>query len=321
MIAVVLVGMTIVVVGRSLDWPILNAIRKSHCYKEYVFINADIVCGEPDSIRKTSYLTLQETINTYIEQRVAEGSLTEAAVYFRDLKHGPTFGVNELADFAPASLLKLPLAFVFFRSAEVQPELLSKPLQYEGSADVFLQRVKPKQSAVPNTQYPIEQLLALMLTYSDNAAYEMLESFLAETEHRTNLRLGTFQEIGLINPTDRVEETVSVRGYAALFRLLYNASYLSPEYSEKILDMLVQSDYDAGIRAPIPASIKVAHKFGERDFADSDSKQLHDCGVIYYPKNPYLLCVMSIGTDWSELEETISEISKMVYDEVDSRKI
>jgi hypothetical protein len=49
--------------------------------------------------------------------------------------------------------------------------------------------------------------------------------------------------------------------------------------------------------------------------------QLHDCGIIYYPGNPYLLCVMTRGTDWSALEKTIQTISAMTYKEVDSRKL
>ncbi len=291
------------------------------CATKYAFINTDIVCGGGDAIKKTSYLNTQHEVATYIESRRSEGAVSEVAVYFRDLKHGPTFGVNEVADFAPASLLKVPLAFVFIRSAEVQPELLSSQIQYEGVIDISAQRTKPTRSAAPNTLYSIEELIEYMLVYSDNAAYETLEGFLTESEHRQELRLNTFQEIGLINPTDKIEETLSVRGYASLYRLLYNASYLNAEYSEMLLKWLAESDYDKGIRAQLPKDIKVAHKFGERNYANSEKKQLHDCGVVYYPQNPYLLCVMSVGDDWVELEQTVGEISRMVYDEVDSRRL
>lgn len=73
------------------------------------------------------------------------------------------------------------------------------------------------------------------------------------------------------------------------------------------------------MRKTIPSDVKVAHKFGERYYGDI--KQLHDCGVIYYPENPYLLCVMTIGKDFEDLAEVISHVSDVVYREVDSRKL
>jgi hypothetical protein len=68
------------------------------------------------------------------------------------------------------------------------------------------------------------------------------------------------------------------------------------------------------------ANIPVAHKFGERTGFAGGVKQLHDCGIVYYPKNPYLLCIMTRGTDFTKLESTIAAVSKMVYQEFDSRK-
>jgi hypothetical protein len=51
------------------------------------------------------------------------------------------------------------------------------------------------------------------------------------------------------------------------------------------------------------------------------SKQLLDCGIIYYPNNPYILCVMTEGTEWGKMEEVISNVSKMVYEEVKAREL
>lgn len=70
----------------------------------------------------------------------------------------------------------------------------------------------------------------------------------------------------------------------------------------------------------MPASVKVAHKFGERLLEDS-TRQLHDCGIVYYPENPYLICIMTHGNVYENLEKTIQDISKMVYKEVDSRRL
>ncbi len=78
--------------------------------------------------------------------------------------------------------------------------------------------------------------------------------------------------------------------------------------------------------AGVPSTVDVAHKFGERttlasDTESTETKQLHDCGIVYFPENPYLLCVMTRGTDFKVLEGIISDISRMVYEEVDSRRL
>ena len=272
-------------------------------------------------ISKASYDNFYYQLEKYINEEEQSNELYEISVYFRDLKNGPIFGFNELTEFIPASLLKVPTVMVFLNSAENQPELLTYKISYTGTTTVARQEVKPKESAKPNTLYTIEELLRLTLIYSDNASLNMLQTFLNENPQRLKLREETFQELGLIDPRTKSENTLTVRGYASLFRLLYNVSFLNAEMSEKILQWLAESDYQIGLRAGVPGNIKIAHKFGERFFESDDVRQLHDCGIIYYPDNPYLLCVMTKGSDFNKLQSVIQHISEMVYEEVDSRKI
>src|SRR3989344_551972 len=80
--------------------------RAEACGKKYLFINAGVVCGKSAVIKKTGYAETQQKIGEFIEAERVAGRVSEVALYFRDLKNGPVFGVNELAEFAPASLLK-----------------------------------------------------------------------------------------------------------------------------------------------------------------------------------------------------------------------
>jgi hypothetical protein len=118
---------------------------------------------------------------------------------------------------------------------------------------------------------------------------------LDENPQKLKLQAETFQELGLIDPSAKSENTLTTRGYASLFRLLYNASFLNAEMSDKILKWLAESDYQTGLRAGVPKGVKVANKFGERSFKGGGVKQLHDCGIVYYPSNPYLICIMTRG--------------------------
>ena len=90
------------------------------------------------------------------------------------------------------------------------------------------------------------------------------------------------------------------------------ASYLNEKYSEKALELLTRTEYKNGLVAAVPKEIVVAHKFGERNNVQSE-KQLHDCGIIYYPDHPYLLCIMTRGSDYGTLEIAIQDVAVKVY--------
>ena len=75
-----------------------------------------------------------------------------------------------------------------------------------------------------------------------------------------------------------------------------------------------QTDFEKGIKAGVPENIKVAHKFSERRLGDL--AQLHDCGIIYKQGRPYLLCVMTRGKNFEDLETLIGDVSREVWDEM-----
>lgn len=297
----------------------LEGKARRDCAARYPFVNESAICSGEPVIAKTSYFETQKRIEGMIDEARSRG-VTDASVYFRDLRHGPVFGVDELASFAPASLIKIPIALVFLDAAKREPELLDAKLVYDGTSSVSLQTVKPEETAVAGQEYALRELLRLMLTHSDNASYEALEAFLDKTPERRFLRQQAFQELGFIDPETREERTLTVRGYASLFTLIHNASFLDAEHSDLMLGWLADSQFADGLRAGVPGGLSIAHKFGERTYADG-LKELHDCGITYFPDNPYLLCVMTRGADWDALAGLIADISRVVYEEVYSRQL
>lgn len=160
-----------------------------------------------------------------------------------------------------------------------------------------------------------------MIVNSDNLAFGLLDKTLIRLYPDNNVYLRTMQGLGLVNPGNTTEGTFTVKTYSSLFRQLYNGSYLSLDHSEKALSLLASVKYSKGLPEGVPDNLKIAHKFGERQIADTKEEQFHDCGIVYYPNNPYLLCIMTKGTDLSYLISTVSKISKMTYEEVNSRRI
>lgn len=87
--------------------------------------------------------------------------------------------------------------------------------------------------------------------------------------------------------------------------------------SKIALEILTQVDFRDGIVAGVPPGTVVAHKFGERRLAESDLVQLHECGIVYYPGQPYILCVMTRSRDLFKLTGVLKDVSGEVYREVD----
>ncbi len=287
------------------------------CKTIYSFVNPN--CSEL-IISKKGYLELRVSLEKYFEAEREARNIEFASVYFRDLNNGPVMGINETGLFSSASLLKLPIIMSVLKLAEDKPEVLKIQVVYRGDdlSDVS-QFFPPEKRIEKDTMYTVAEAIEYALVYSDNRAIEMLNEFMYAHNDPENNVLLTFKDLGLILPDDLEDRDISTRGYASLFRLLYNSSYLNHEYSEMILKELARSSFVMGLRSGVPSEIVVSHKFGERFF--DDAKQLHDCGIVYYPKNPYLLCVMTRGNDFADLLKVIQKTSEFVYEEVNARKL
>ncbi|MCU0653380.1 MAG: class A beta-lactamase-related serine hydrolase [Candidatus Pacebacteria bacterium] len=243
---------------------------------------------------------------------------TSFAVYFRNLNNGPWFGINEKEKFMPASLLKVPLMIAYFKEAETDPGVLREEIVVrEGNDGILSQEIKPKIILEHGKPYTVDELIERMIIYSDNKAADILFNNVSPKKlDEIYANLGIDIPIGgNIN-----QDYMSVKSYASFFRILFNSSYLSREMSEKALSLLAKSDYKKALAAGVPSGVAIAHKFGEyKDLNRQNGyMELHDCGIIYSPDYPYLLCIMTSGRSIGENEKVITKISSIVYDEIAS---
>lgn len=277
----------------------------------YKFINPLLECGNFNPSSSRINITLKKKINEYIEKATSEGKVKHISFYYRDLNNGPWIGINEKHDYTPASLLKLPLLIAVLKKVENDTTILSSKINYNSRIDaVHTQNIGHDKMLKIGNSYTIEQLIEYMIVYSDNDAKNLLFNYIGG-----DLLTEMVMDMG-INLTNRElsNDFISVKDYSSFFRILFNASYLSITMSEKALDILSRTQFNDGLRAKLPKDILVANKFGERGFKNSKIKQLHDCGIIYIPDNPYLLCIMTQGEDFNVLKSTIADISEITYD-------
>jgi len=286
-----------------------ETIRNNFNYK---YINPILECNS-DIEQNTKLSSLKKSIEDTIKNEIYKKNISFVSVYFRDLNNGPWLGVNEEEYFSPASLIKVPILITYLKKAEDNPAVLKMelfPIVSTDSGD-NIQNIKPSVSLAPDKKYTIEELLEKMIINSDNDAYNTLADNLTSNEITK-----VYQDLDIdiskafTNPNGNI---ITVKDYASFYRILFNASYLNQDMSEKALSLLAQSQYKNGLVAGVPQNINIAHKFGERKYLDSDETQLHDCGIIYLPKKPYLLCIMTRGNDITKASNTIKDISAQVF--------
>lgn len=283
------------------------------CTGQYSLIDPRFNCDEySDSFAALS--ALQSTLGNKADKFILNKDATRISIWIRDLTTLQWVGVHEKEQYAPASLFKVPIMIAVYKYAEIQPSILGQKILYTAAAagnvsDVLTDGTRLKEG----TEYSVEQLVEQMIRYSDNEAFALLTQrlstpFLAEVYSDLGIHLNENQT-GL-------DDLVTARSYANIFRILYQSSYLTPEYSQKALSILASTGYTGGARAAIPDTVKIAHKFGVRREMDLqhnlESIKLHDCGIAY-ASQPYLFCILTEGTDETKLNTVISSLSSDIY--------
>jgi beta-lactamase class A len=277
-----------------------------------VLLNSDVVCNfsEENSLDEVKILEIK--LNDYISYSKEGKKISEASIFFRDLKSKKWVGILQNENYAPASLLKLPILIAFFKLYEIDPDLFAEKYIFKKINPRFNQSVTPKVQLEEGKEYTIEEMLRQMIIYSDNSAMDFLVQIIDQ-----KFMDRQYYNLGIVFGNEDKEDYLSPIVYSNIFRMLYNSSYLTRSSSEKILELLSETDFENGLVSGVPSGVTVSHKFGERNLDDSE-KELHDCGIIYYPGNPYILCVMTRGDNYDNLENFISNISRLVYEEIDS---
>jgi beta-lactamase class A len=251
-------------------------------------------------------------IRELVEQEIRSGKARQVSVYFRSLLDGPWFGINEKVPYNPASLMKVPVMVAWLKRAQTDPRVLGRTFVFDAqNYPAKPQAIAPDKTLADGHRYTVGELLHYMLSFSDNRAMWLLYGDLRPEELTQVL-----EHMDVSNLPHGEENSITAKGYSGFFRILFNASYLSPEMSERALELLSAEDFPAGILATVPKGVPVASKFGEH-FADGE-QQLHEFGIVYHPRGPYILGIMTRGRDWQAQAEIIRDVSRAIYVSMDA---
>ena len=89
--------------------------------------------------------------------------------------------------------------------------------------------------------------------------------------------------------------------------------------SEYALELLTKPRFTVGVGKHLPDGIPVALKYGFQSYAGpyAAKTQLHECGIVYSPGAPYMLCIPDQIRQQSPdaLAEIIANISRIVWEQ------
>ncbi len=246
------------------------------------------------------------SIQTAVEGFIAKNNYNVSA-YMLNLRNGANFGINEKEGSFPASLNKLPLAMLIMEEVEagrfklntkiaIDVSVIPEEYQSDITADYYRQ----------NQKLPIHTLLENLLQKSDNSAFWILLSLVSEAKLDNLLDYFSIDPAGTMS-YDRSIQYAGKKGpksLANIFSSLYFSNVLEPDHSEYLLGLLANTTFDMAKLADLPATAKVAHKYGSY----KEAKIFQDCGIIYYEKTRTLYCITVRNQDEDSAASTTASI-------------
>lgn len=238
--------------------------------------------------------------------------------YFEYLPTGATIGINEKEAFFRASLVKLP---GIMRTVKLIEEgKLKKSDQLEVKKENLNPLFGTLGKQPPGKKYSVEDLIGYALRESDNTAYEVLndkvngEILKDKPNEKSIVEVYNYLDI----PTSSGGETIGIspKSFGSILKSLYFSSYLSYENSNWVLRLLTESTFKDLLPASVPTGTLIAHKFGLYQLEPKELQVHSDCGIVYVPKRPYLLCVMVNSPDQVESTKHITALGKLVFEQV-----
>lgn len=272
-------------------------------YNKYPLLSKRVFIEDSNDLI-VNFVPLRKALKDYVSDQ--DGRV---GVYFEYLPSGSSIGANDTEEVKLASLSKVPLAMSILKKIEKGELSLETKitLKKEFLDSKFGDLWKKGEGAI----FSVEELIEQSLKHSDNTAYEALFSLLNENEV---IDVYNALEIEVKGRDDNV--TVSPKSYSSIFRSLYLSTYLKREDSQYILEILSDIIFKDKIPAGVPSSVLVSHKIGVFNRIDTPDKVYTDCGIVYYPLRPYILCIFVQDTEMSATKH-MQFISKMVYGYVD----
>lgn len=265
-------------------------------------------------------LTLDSICKAFLNDKRIRG----ISVQYIDLRSGNEISINPDKRYIPASLMKIPLLIAVYKLEEEKPGSMKQNLPlYRIDDDLINKNLEENEtySYQPQKSYTLEDLTKIMISHSDNVATISIMEFLNQQSPGIIERVESDLNASIPTGVDNRAEIVYIDHFADMLKVLFTCTYLSEEHSLAALQLLSSSKYGQGFRKSVPGHIPIAHKFGVRfnvtELHPEFPVQLHQVAVIYQPAYPFVLSVMTKGSQIEPLRAALREIARVCYAEID----
>ncbi len=228
-------------------------------------------------------------------------------LYFEYLPTGTSIGINSGNNFFAASLFKLPVVMAYFKHKE--RVTAGSDYKVKLTKDMLDNRFGDLWQKGEGYELDLDEAARLALEKSDNTAAKALGTIITQ-EDFDDVYLGVDVDLQIASEG----AVMTTKKYSSILKALYYSAVLTRDDSQTILDYLSHSEFNDKLVAGIPKNVTVAHKIGV-----IDEQSYMDCGIVYVPYRPYMLCMVSKGSE-GEARERMSLISKTIYEYVVSAK-
>jgi beta-lactamase class A len=281
--------------------------------EEYPFLARRIFLENANDVI-INFVPLRQKLREYVAQQDER-----IGVYFEYLPTGVGIGVNDREEFFRASLVKVPAVMSAYKLIEEGLLSESEPLVLkEHHLDSAYGTLWMRGAG---TTLTVGEAIRLTIVESDNTAYEVLnekvnEILQAEVGEEKNIA-DVYDYLDIPHDEEGLTQEITPRNYSSILRSLFFSAYLDYEDSNDLLRLMSESVFEEGIALPLLGKAEVAHKFGVHNVEPERLKVHSDCGIVYLPKRPYLICVMISSGD-AATAQYMQDISQIVFDYISS---
>ena len=254
------------------------------------------------SIKKQQTIQSEETLMADIK------SLTEKkhgmySVYIYDISQDKGYGFNETMIVTAASISKIPIIASLYYLAQGGTIDLDERITLQANDIQDFGTGILRYNGAGNV-YSLKTLANLLIKKSDNTAGYVLGEKIIGFEKIEEL-IGSWG----LTQTNMEQNKTSNLDISRLLVKMFKGNIASTPLTTEMMGTFVDTDFENRLPRDIPKDIKVYHKIG------NEVGVIHDAGIVALPNHPYYIGVLTNDIiDIPGTEDTIAEISKMVYD-------
>ena len=213
-------------------------------------------------------------------EELIDGSQESYGIYVKNLADGTGASINRDRVFHAASLFKLYVMWEAFRQEAMGSISFDDTMEvtpYYKSWELGTNAVEVGDLVT------VDEALRLMMSISDTPSAVLLQDTLGASDINDALEELDIHNSGLFYPGNPL---ATARDVGVLLETIVRGGILPEASHEGMVELLMSARTDNGLRAGVPAEIRVAHKTGSLPMA------LHDAGIVYLPDSAYILVVL-----------------------------